>query len=429
MLDYPNSYYIESLDRDLIHHPSLSDSDSCDLCIIGGGFTGLSTAIEASKKGLKVILLEQNKIAWGASGRNGGQIGPDISNGVESLEKKYGFEVVKNLWNLSLDAVRLIDERIEEFNINCDKKLGNLTVATNKSKLLDFEHEIEYFKNKLDYHQTRILSKAEVSEAVGSERYYGGHLFEQGGHIHPLKYALGLADAAKTLNVDIYENTKAIKISEERNHVEVRTAKGIVKAKNVALCCNAYLEEIDSGIKNRIMPIINYMIATKPLNQALQKTVIPSDYCVSDTNFDLNYYRLSADKRMIFGGGVSYSLKHSEVLAKKTEKRMLKVFPNLHNEKAEYIWGGYVGITLNRVPDIGQSSRKIYYAHGFSGHGVALTGIAGRVIANSIYSEEKGVLETFEKIKHRNFPGGRLFKMPLLVIISTLQRMTDIFNA
>jgi gamma-glutamylputrescine oxidase len=293
MLDYPNSYYIESLDRDLIHHPSLSDSDSCDLCIIGGGFTGLSTAIEASKKGLKVILLEQNKIAWGASGRNGGQIGPDISNGVEILEKKYGFEVVKNLWNLSLDAVRLIDERIEEFNISCDKKLGNLTVATNKSKLLDFEHEIEYFQNKLDYHQTRILSKAEVSEAVGSERYYGGHLFEQGGHIHPLKYALGLADAAKTLNVDIYENTKAIKISEERNHVEVRTAKGIVKAKNIALCCNAYLEEIDSGIKNRIMPIINYMIATKPLNQALQKTVIPSDYCVSDTNFDLNYYRLS----------------------------------------------------------------------------------------------------------------------------------------
>ena len=204
MLDYPNSYYIESLDRDLIHHPSLSDSDSCDLCIIGGGFTGLSTAIEASKKGLKVILLEQNKIAWGASGRNGGQIGPDISNGVEILEKKYGFEVVKNLWNLSLDAVRLIDERIEEFNISCDKKLGNLTVATNKSKLLDFEHEIEYFKNKLDYHQTRILSKAEVSEAVGSERYYGGHLFEQGGHIHPLKYALGLADAAKTLNAVSY---------------------------------------------------------------------------------------------------------------------------------------------------------------------------------------------------------------------------------
>jgi gamma-glutamylputrescine oxidase len=171
------------------------------------------------------------------------------------------------------------------------------------------------------------------------------------------------------------------------------------------------------------------MIATKPLNQALQKTVIPSDYFVSDTNFDLNYYRLSADKRMIFGGGVSYSLKHSEVLAKKTEKRMLKVFPNLQNEKAEYIWGGYVGITLNRVPDIGQASRRIYYAHGFSGHGVALTGIAGRVIANSIHSDEKGVLETFEKIKHRNFPGGRLFKMPLLVIISTLQRMTDIFNA
>jgi len=177
------------------------------------------------------------------------------------------------------------------------------------------------------------------------------------------------------------------------------------------------------------MPIINYMIATKPISNDLQKTILPSDYCVCDTNFDLNYYRLSSDKRMIFGGGVSYSLKHSEKLAKRTEQRMLKVFPSLSKEKAEYIWGGYVGITVNRTPDIGQTSSRIFYAHGFSGHGVALTGIAGKIIANSIFSGEKGALETFEKIKHKNFPGGRLFRMPLLVTISALQRMTDIFNA
>ena len=429
MQNYPNSYYIDSLDRNLIQHPSLLDSHECDLCIIGGGFTGLSTAIEASKKGLKVILLEQNKVAWGASGRNGGQIGIDISNGVQNLENKYGFEIVKNLWNVSLDAVKLIDQRIDEFKIQCDKKIGNLSVATNHSTVKDFESEIDYFQKKLDYHSTKILTRDEVSEAVGSNRYFGGHLQEEGGHLHPLKYALGLADAALSLNVDIYEDSKVIKINEEKNYVEVLTLNGSVKAKNIALCCNAYLEEIDAGIKSKIMPIINYMIATQPISDDLQKTILPSDYCVCDTNFDLNYYRLSSDKRMIFGGGVSYSLKHSEKLAKRTEQRMLKVFPALSSEKAEYIWGGYVGITVNRTPDIGQTSPRIFYAHGFSGHGVALTGIAGKIIANSIFSGEKGVLETFEKIKHRNFPGGRLFRMPLLVTISALQRMTDIFNA
>tara|TARA_B110000114_G_scaffold143866_1_gene152474 strand:+ start:4428 stop:5717 length:1290 start_codon:yes stop_codon:yes gene_type:complete len=429
MQNYPNSYYIDSLDRNLIQHPSLLDSHECDLCIIGGGFTGLSTAIEASKKGLKVILLEQNKVAWGASGRNGGQIGIDISNGVQNLESKYGFETVKSLWNVSLDAVKLIDQRIDEFKIQCDKKIGNLSVATNHSTVKDFESEIDYYQKKLDYHSTKILTRDEVSEAVGSNRYFGGHLQEEGGHLHPLKYALGLADAALSLNVDIYEDSKVIKINEEKNYVEVLTLNGSVKAKNIALCCNAYLEEIDAGIKSKIMPIINYMIATQPISDDLQKTILPSDYCVCDTNFDLNYYRLSSDKRIIFGGGVSYSLKHSEKLAKRTEQRMRRVFPALSSEKAEYIWGGYVGITVNRTPDIGQTSPRIFYAHGFSGHGVALTGIAGKIIANSIFSGEKGVLETFEKIKHRNFPGGRLFRMPLLVTISALQRMTDIFNA
>ena len=429
MQDYPNSYYIDSLDRNLIQHPSLLDSHECDLCIIGGGFTGLSTAIEASKKGLKVILLEQNKIAWGASGRNGGQIGIDISSGVQNLEKKYGFETVKNLWNVSLDAVKLIDQRIDEFKIQCDKKTGNLSVATNHSTVKNFESEKDYYQNKLDYHSTRILTRDEVTEAVGSNRYFGGHLQKDGGHLHPLKYALGLADAALSMNVNIYEDSKVIKINEKKNYVEVLTLNGSVKAKNIALCCNAYLEEIDAGIKSKIMPIINYMIATKPISNDLQKTILPSDYCVCDTNFDLNYYRLSSDKRMIFGGGVSYSLKHSEKLAKRTEQRMLKVFPSLSKEKAEYIWGGYVGITVNRTPDIGQTSSRIFYAHGFSGHGVALTGIAGKIIANSIFSGEKGALETFEKIKHKNFPGGRLFRMPLLVTISALQRMTDIFNA
>ena len=429
MENYPESYYLHNIDRKLFEHPIIMDSYECDLCIVGGGFTGLSTAIEAAKKNLKVILLEQHKIAWGASGRNGGQIAPDISNGVQNLEKKYGFDTVNHLWNLSINAVKLIDQRIDEFNIDCDKKKGSLEVATNISKIRDFEDDINYYQKKLNYSSSMILSKNETHEAVGSERYFGGHLHNIGGHIHPLKYALGLADAAMSLGVNIYEDSKVVKIIEDKNSVEVLTQHGKIKAKNIALCCNAYLEELNSGIRSKIMPIINYMIATKPLSKEHQENVLPSDYCVSDTNFDLNYYRLSADKRMIFGGGVSYSLRHTEKLARNTEKRMHKVFPILSSYNAEFIWGGYVGITVNRTLDIGQASQRIFYAHGFSGHGVALTGIAGKVIAESIFSGDKGTLDIFKRIKHQNFPGGRLFRMPLLVAISALQRMTDIFNA
>ena len=429
MKNYPESYYSHSLDRKLLSYPIISESYECDLCIIGGGFTGLSAAIEAAKKNLKVILLEQNKIAWGASGRNGGQIAPDIANGVQHLESKYGFDTVEKLWQLSINAVKLIDQRISEFNIKCDKKTGSLEAATNLSKFKDFEDDIKYYQKKLNYNSSAILNKDQIGSAIGSDRYFGGHYHSIGGHIHPLKYALGLADAATSLGVNIFENSQAIKITEEKSFVEVMTKNGKIKAKNIALCCNAYLDELNSNIRNKIMPIINYMIATKPLNNEHQDVVLPSDYCVSDTNFDLNYYRLSADKRMIFGGGVSYSLRHTAKLASNTEKRMHRVFPMLSNYKAEYIWGGYVGITVNRTLDIGQSSQRIFYAHGFSGHGVALTGIAGKVIAEAVFSGDKGILETFEKIKHRNFPGGRLFRMPLLVVISTLQRMTDIFNA
>ena len=264
MENYPESYYLHNIDRKLFEHPTIMDSYECDLCIVGGGFTGLSTAIEAAKKNLKVILLEQHKIAWGASGRNGGQIAPDISNGVQNLEKKYGFDTVNHLWNLSINAVKLIDQRIDEFNIDCDKKKGSLEVATNISKIRDFEDDINYYQKKLNYSSSMILSKNETHEAVGSERYFGGHLHNIGGHIHPLKYALGLADAAMSLGVNIYEDSKVVKIIEDKNSVEVLTQYGKIKAKNIALCCNAYLEELNSGIRSKIMPIINYMIATKP---------------------------------------------------------------------------------------------------------------------------------------------------------------------
>ena len=239
---------------------------------------------------------------------------------------------------------------------------------------------------------------------------------------------MGLVKAAEKLNVKLYERSVVTKINQTSHAVEVLTDRGMVKAKKIAVCCNAYIKGLNLGIENRIMPCATYIVCTEPLSQNLQREILPNDYCVSDTNFDLNYYRLSDSKRMIFGGAVGYSLKIVEGLKKRTKRQLNKVYPNLSELKIDYIWGGLIALTMNRVPDIGMVNDKIYYAQGFSGHGVALTGIAGKILAENMVSEKTKELEAFEKIKHKNFPGGRLFRMPLLVTISSMQRMMDTFN-
>jgi len=425
---YPDSYYAASLDKSKTSSSTLNEEHSCDLCVIGGGFTGLSTAIESAKKGLKVILLEQNIIGWGASGRNGGQIWNDVAWGIDVIEKKYGESLAMKMWNISQSAVDLIDERVAEFEINCDKRNGGIHAATSANKMKEYENDSIYKRNKYGYEQLEILDRKEVSYEIGSKLYYGGILDRGAGHLHPLKYCLGLMEAAQKLGVQCFENSCVIKINQHSSDIEVLTKQGKIKSKKIAVCCNAYLDGLELGIENKIMPCETYIVCTEPLDEAIQNTILPNYYCVSDTNFDLNYYRLSSSKRMIFGGAVGYSLKNVEGLKKRTKRQLDKVYPQLVNHKIEYIWGGLIAITVNRVPDIGMLNDNVYYAHGFSGHGVAFTGIAGKIISEGIVNGKTSELEAFEKIKHKNFPGGRLFRMPLLVTISAMQRMMDVFN-
>ena len=428
MRQYPDSYYVASLNKNKVSYPAFNGEHNCDLCVIGGGFTGLSTAIEAAKKGLNVILLEKNIIGWGASGRNGGQIWPDVAWGIDVIEKKYGLDFAKQIWNISLNSVKLIDQRIEEFNIKCDKKNGGITAATSNSKMKEYEQDAIYKSKTYGYKKLHILDKAQVKNEIGTSLYYGGVLDRGAGHLHPLKYAIGLMNAAHNLGIKIYEESSVESLNESKNSVEVILNSGKVDAKNIAICCNAYLEGLSVNFKNKVMPCETYIVCTENLSSSLQEQILPNDYCVSDTNFDLNYYRLSESKRMVFGGAVGYSLKNVENLKKRTKRQLDKIFPQLSNLKIDYIWGGLIALTMNRVPDIGMESEKIFYAHGFSGHGVAFTGIAGKILAESIANGRTAELELFEKIKHRNFPGGRLFRMPLLVTISAMQRMADIFN-
>ena len=428
MENYPDSYYAQNIETLKKPYDQLIDNHECDICVVGGGFSGLSTAIEAAKKGLKVIVIEQNLFGWGASGRNGGQIWNDVSWGIDVIEKKYGIKLARQIWDISQASVDLIDDRIREFGIECDKKNGGISAATSVAKLREYEENRKYKIKTYNYNNLELLDKNSVDKEIGSSLYYGGVLDKGAGHLHPIKYALGLVKAAEKLNVKLYERSVVTKINQTSHAVEVLTDRGMVKAKKIAVCCNAYIKGLNLGIENRIMPCATYIVCTEPLSQNLQREILPNDYCVSDTNFDLNYYRLSDSKRMIFGGAVGYSLKIVEGLKKRTKRQLNKVYPNLSELKIDYIWGGLIALTMNRVPDIGMVNDKIYYAQGFSGHGVALTGIAGKILAENMVSEKTKELEAFEKIKHKNFPGGRLFRMPLLVTISSMQRMMDIFN-
>ncbi len=428
MVEYPDSYYAAFLKDGKKTYPVLMDDHECDVCIIGGGFSGISTAIECAKKGLKVILIEENLFGWGASGRNGGQIWNDVSWGIELIEKKYGIGLAQKMWGISQAAVNLIHERIAEFNIDCEIAHGGIHAATSSKKFREYITNADYKLKTFKYDKLTVLDKKEVDYEVGSQLYYGGILDKGAAHLHPLKYALGLVNAAECLNVQLYENSSVKVVNEYTNHIEVITNNGKVKAKKIAVCCNAYLKGLNIGIENKIMPCATYILCTEPLNNNLQKMILPNNYCVSDTNFDLNYYRLSSSKRMIFGGAVGYSLKIVEGLKRRTQKQLNKVYPQLQNLNIDYIWGGLIALTLNRVPDIGMKSDKIFYAHGFSGHGVAFTGIAGKILASNIFSGKTLELEAFERIKHKSFPGGRLFRMPLLVTISSMQKMMDIFN-
>ena len=265
MENYPDSYYAQNIETLKKPYDQLIDNHECDICVVGGGFSGLSTAIEAAKKGLKVIVIEQNLFGWGASGRNGGQIWNDVSWGIDVIEKKYGIKLARQIWDISQASVDLIDDRIREFDIECDKKNGGISAATSAAKLREYEENREYKIKTYNYNNLELLDKNCVDKEIGSSLYYGGVLDKGAGHLHPIKYALGLVKAAEKLNVKLYERSVVTKINQTSHTVEVLTDRGMVKAKKIAVCCNAYIKGLNLGIENRIMPCATYIDCTLSL--------------------------------------------------------------------------------------------------------------------------------------------------------------------
>lgn len=411
-----NSYYAASANEQP-QYPTLESDIEVDVCVVGGGFAGLSSAIELADRGYTVAVLEANHIGFGASGRNGGQMIAGLACEQDVIEKALGFDAAKQVWNMTLEALDLVRERVKRFNINCDLQDGFLGVSVNEKKGKNLRVWFDDMQKR--YHYTaEWIQPAHIKKWIDSPRYFNGYYDKLSGHLHPLNYCLGLAKGAVSLGVQIFQHS-AVTAMQQGESVILRSLSGQVKAKFVVLAGNMYLPEIAPQlapkIANRIMPVGTYIIGTEPIESSLATRLIPSNAAVCDTNFVLDYFRMSRDKRMIYGGRVSYSAMTPPNLTQSMQARMVETFPQLKNTKVEYTWGGFVDISMNRAPDFGRVANNIYYLQGFSGHGVALTGMAGKLVAEAIAGQATR-FDVFAKIKHRDFFGGKLLRTPALVL-------------
>ena len=410
---YVASYYAASINNNATY-PQLKNEIETEVCIIGAGFTGLSTALHLAEKGVKVCVLEAEKVAWGASGRNGGHVGTGQRVNQQVLEKQFGFVMAKKLWDFSLEAVELVEDLIKKYQIQCDLKHGILHVAAKHNDIEEMKISCDNLNRNYAYDKFSFIEKDEVDAMLGTDKFYGGQLDEGTLHLHPLNYALGLAVAATRAGVQCFEQSK-VTYYEEAEHITIHTEHGIVRAKQMVLACNGYLEKLEQKIARKIMPINNFVLATEPLDEELARSLIRDDVAVQDSLFVINYWKLSADNRLIFGGGENYSKRFPKDIKAFVKKYMLRIYPQLESTQIDYAWGGTLAITMNRLPDYGKLSENIYYAQGYSGHGVPTATFAGKLISEAITDNPERFMQ-LANLATPTFPGGTLLRWPSLVV-------------
>jgi gamma-glutamylputrescine oxidase len=412
--------YYEATRRVALETPVLPGDLTVDVAIIGGGISGVSAALHLAERGYSVALLEAEHIGWGASGRNGGQALPGFGASETKMKALVGPARAKKLWDMSMEAVDLLHAQIQRFGIPCDPVIGYLHAAVKPRHVRELQESQEELA-ALGAPVGRLLQGEELQARLASPRYLAALEDNVAGHIHPLNYTLGLAKAAIAAGAKLFSKTRVTKVNPGKT-VGIHTAQGKVMASFLLLSGGAYLGDLMRPIAGYIMPVGTYIIATEP--RADVKNLIPGNEAVADLNFVLDYFRRSGDDRMLFGGRVSYSTLPPPSLATSMLKRAQKVFPQLHDARVEYCWGGNVDISQNRAPHFGRLAENILFLQGFSGHGVALTGLAGKVAAEAIAGQAER-FDVFASIPHARFPGGRRFRVPALLLATTYFRLRD----
>ncbi|MHC8367609.1 NAD(P)/FAD-dependent oxidoreductase [Pseudomonas sp. ZT5P21] len=409
---YPESYYAASANA-VPPRPALQGDVETDVCVIGAGYTGLSSALFLLENGFKVTVLEAVKVGFGASGRNGGQIVNSYSRDIDVIERTVTPKQAQLLGQMAFEGGRIIRERVAKYNIECDLKDGGVFAAITAKQMGHLESQKRLWE-RFGNTQLELMDQKRIREVVNCDQYVGGMLDMSGGHIHPLNLALGEAAAVESLGGTLYEQSPAVRIERGANPV-VHTPLGKVRAKFIIVAGNAYLGSLVPELAAKSMPCGTQVITTEPLSDELAKSLLPQDYCVEDCNYLLDYYRLSGDKRLIFGGGVVYGARDPANIEAIIRPKMLKAFPQLKDVKIDYAWTGNFLLTLSRLPQVGRLGDNIYYSQGCSGHGVTYTHLAGKVIAEALRGQAER-FDAFADLPHYPFPGGQLMRTPFAAL-------------
>lgn len=419
--EHTRSYYAYSANPSP-QRPALQGSQQADVCVIGAGYTGLSTALHLAEAGFRVVVLEAARVGWGASGRNGGQIVNSYSRDMDVIEARHGKDAARKLGAMAFEGGKVIRECIAKYGIQCDLKNGNVFAAFTGKQLDELEAKKRLWES---YGHTGIemIDKAGMARIVDSDRYAGALLDHWGGHIHPLNLALGEAAAFESLGGRIFEQSAVTDI--QRGEVAVvKTAEGQVSARFVVVAGNAYLGNLIPKLAEKSLPCGTQVVTTERLDPALARSLLPGDHCVEDCNFLLDYYRLTADNRLLYGGGTVYGARDPGEIESLIRPKMLHTFPQLKDVKIEFTWTGNFLLTLSRLPQVGRIDSNIYYSQGCSGHGVTFTHLAGRILSEAIRGQSER-FDAFASLPHYPFPGGRLFRVPMLTMGAWWYGMRD----
>nr|WP_298249917.1 FAD-binding oxidoreductase [uncultured Halomonas sp.] len=394
-----------------------------DVCIVGAGYSGLSTGLHLAEKGYKVAIIEGARVGWGASGRNGGQVVNGLNASLQAIKKRYGQDTATFVAGLVQEGGEIIRERVRTYDIQCDLKDKNIFTGLTSAHMKELEERMNLWASYGIKNQ-EILDKEQLRQHVNSDLYAGGLIDHSGGHMHPLNLALGEAEAFERNGGVIYEMSPVVEVDHAATQPVVRTAKGSMTCQTLVLCGNAYLGKVVPTLASRVMPVSTQVMATEPLGEERAHDLIPTDACVEDIRYILDYYRLSGDKRLLFGGGTVYGGSDPSDIKAKLERNMDKVFPQLKGVKIDYAWSGNFALSFSRVPQMGRIGDNTYFAHGYSGHGVTGTHTFGRILSEAIDGDLTR-FDVFEKVPWLPFPGGRLLRVPYSVMGSWWYGLRD----